>query len=85
MKLLNATTSNSNDDQFSSDSKADDREKNVLDIDTHITPNIAPLNKIIEIIEDFCDTYIKRKHIKIRNYKAMCLTVQKLEEIYNNF
>lgn len=29
------------------------------------------LNKIIETIEDFCDTCIKNKHIRIIKYKVM--------------
>lgn len=49
----------------------------------HITP--IGLNKIMEIIENFCDIYIKSKHKRIIKYKTMSFIVQKLEEIYANF
>ena len=51
-------------------------------MDTHITPSPAPLNKIMESIEDLCDTCIESKHIRIIKHKAMTATVRTLEEIY---
>lgn len=66
-----------------SNSKADDGEKREPNIDIHIIP--ALLNKMIENIEDFYDTYIKNKYTKIIKHKAMTPSIQKLEEIYTNF
>lgn len=80
IKLSNAAISNSNDDQFSSNSKTDDKKGNKPDIDMHITP--APLSKIMEGIKDFFDIYIENKHTKIIKYKAITLIVKKLEKIY---
>lgn len=81
--MLDVATSNSNNDQFSSNSEANDEERSKLNVNTHITP--ASLNKIIKNIEDFCDMYSESKHTKIIKYKAMTPIVQKLEEIYVNF
>lgn len=46
---------------------------------------LALLNKITESIEDFCNTCIKSKHIKIIKHKAMTSIIQKFEEIYTDF
>ena len=78
IKLSDTATNNSNDDQFSLDSEADNGEKSEPDIDMHITPTPALLNKIMESIEDLCDTCIESKHTRIIKDKAMTLTVRKL-------
>lgn len=51
----------------------------------HIIPTPTLLNKIIESIEDFCDTCIESKHTRIIKYKAMTPIIQKLEKIHANF
>lgn len=84
IKLLDAATSNSNDDQFSSNSEADIGKKSEPDINTYITSILALLNKIIKSIKDFCNMYIKSKYIKIIKHQAMTPIVPKLEEIYIN-
>lgn len=85
IKLLDATISNSNDNQFSSDLEADDGKRSNPDIDMHITPTPTLPNKIIKSIEDLCDMCIKSKYTRIIKHNAMILTVQKLEKIYANF
>lgn len=62
IKLLDTATSTSNNDQFFSDSKANNRERSKPDVDTYIIS--APLSKIIKSIEDFCDIYIKKVNIE---------------------
>lgn len=66
-----------------SDSETNNREKNESYINIYIT--LTLLNKIIESIEDFYNTYNKSKYIRIIKYKRMILIVQKFEEIYTNF
>lgn len=83
IKLSKAAISNSNNNQFSSNSEADNEKRYEPNVDMYIT--LAPLNKIITIIKDFCNTCIKSKHIRIVKYKAMSLIVPKLEEIHINF
>ena len=83
IKLSDAAINNFNDNQFFLDLRIDNKEKNKLDIDMHIT--LALLNKIIESIEDFCNIYIKNKHIKVVKHKAITPIVQKLYKIYTAF
>lgn len=80
--MLDIATSNSNNNQFSSNLKADDGKRSKPDINMHIT--LALLNKIIESIEDFYDIYIKNKYIKIVKHKVITSIVKKIKEIYTN-
>lgn len=59
IKLLDTAISNSNNNQFFLDSKADDEKRSKSDVDTHITP--ALLNKIMKNIEYFYTIYIENK------------------------
>lgn len=83
IKLSDAAASNLNDDLSSSDSEAEDREGSEPDVNRDIDI-AALLNKIIENIEDLCNTCIESKHTRIVKHKPMTPTVQKLEEIHAN-
>lgn len=84
IKLLDIAISNSNDNQYSTNSKADDEEKSEPDINMHITPIPALLNKIMESIKNLCNMCIKSKHIKIIKYKVIIPILRKLKEIHAN-
>lgn len=79
IKLLDVNIRNSNNSWFSSDSEVDDDKRSELDIQ-----NASTLNKIIEIIKDFCDICIKSKYTKIIKNKAITPQIQKLKEIHAN-
>lgn len=84
IKLSNIAIDNFNDNPFSLDLEANDEKEIKPDIDIYITLTPASLNKIMESIKDFCDTYIKSKYIKIIKYKKITPIVWKLEEIHAN-
>lgn len=84
IKLSDVATSNYNDDQFSSDSEADDGKQSEPNIDIYINPTLVLLHKDMGSIKNLCDTCIKNKYIKIIKHKAMTSAVQKLKEIHAN-
>lgn len=77
--MLDKATSNSNNNFFSPNSKADNGKGNEPDVNI-----LALLNKIMESIKILYDTCIKSKYTRIVKYKVLIPTVWKLEEIYTN-
>lgn len=71
IKLSNI--SNSNNDQNFLNLEIDNKEKNKpkIFIIIYIISNLVLFNKIIENIKDFCNIYIKNKHIKTDKYKII--------------
>lgn len=69
MKLLDAASNNSNDNQFLLGSKADNKKRNESDIDMYIIPVL--FHRIIQSIENLCDICIKSRYTKIKKYKTM--------------